>query len=196
MKNADDWHHRKRVRGEAMPIRAFVFDAYGTLFDVHAAVARYRDAAGPEADRFSEIWRTEAARICLDAVRRRALRGLLDADRARARSCVRALPVGRSRAAPRPARLLFQARRISRRARGAGRAQGQGTADRDPVERLAEDAWRARSRTRSIGGDLDAVFSVDTIRIYKPRAEVYALVTDAFASRRTRSRSSRRTAGT
>jgi 2-haloacid dehalogenase len=31
-----------------------------------------------------------------------------------------------------------------------------------------------------IGGDLDAVFSVDTIRIYKPRREVYALVTAAF----------------
>ena len=42
-----------------MPVRAFVFDAYGTLFDVHAAVARYREAAGPEADRFSEIWRSK-----------------------------------------------------------------------------------------------------------------------------------------
>src|SRR6185312_1600171 len=42
-----------------MPIRAFVFDAYGTLFDVHAAIARHRDAAGAEADRFSEIWRTK-----------------------------------------------------------------------------------------------------------------------------------------
>src|SRR6195256_5018854 len=42
-----------------MPARMFVFDAYGTLFDVHAAIARHRDAAGPEADRFSEIWRTK-----------------------------------------------------------------------------------------------------------------------------------------
>ncbi len=37
----------------------FVFDAYGTLFDVHAAIARYRAVAGPDADRFSEIWRTK-----------------------------------------------------------------------------------------------------------------------------------------
>src|ERR1700685_49989 len=37
----------------------FVFDAYGTLFDVHAAIARYRAIAGPDADRFSEIWRTK-----------------------------------------------------------------------------------------------------------------------------------------
>src|ERR1700688_95476 len=37
--------------------RVFVFDAYGTLFDVHAAIARHRSTAGPDADRFSEIWR-------------------------------------------------------------------------------------------------------------------------------------------
>jgi HAD superfamily hydrolase (TIGR01493 family) len=35
----------------------FVFDAYGTLFDVHAAIARFRGPAGPDADRMSEIWR-------------------------------------------------------------------------------------------------------------------------------------------
>ena len=39
--------------------RAFVFDAYGTVFDVHAAIARYRLAAGPDADRFSEAWRAK-----------------------------------------------------------------------------------------------------------------------------------------
>ena len=37
----------------------YVFDAYGTLFDVHSAVARHRDAIGPQADRLSEIWRTK-----------------------------------------------------------------------------------------------------------------------------------------
>src|SRR5262245_8634088 len=35
----------------------YVFDAYGTLFDVNAAIARHRAAAGPDADRFSELWR-------------------------------------------------------------------------------------------------------------------------------------------
>jgi 2-haloacid dehalogenase len=37
----------------------FVFDAYGTLFDVHAAIARHREAAGPDADRLSELWRSK-----------------------------------------------------------------------------------------------------------------------------------------
>ena len=38
---------------------AFVFDAYGTLFDVHSAVARHTDAVGPDAARLSELWRTK-----------------------------------------------------------------------------------------------------------------------------------------
>jgi 2-haloacid dehalogenase len=34
-----------------------VFDAYGTLFDVHAAIRRF--STGPDADRMSEIWRAK-----------------------------------------------------------------------------------------------------------------------------------------
>jgi len=38
-------------------VRACIFDAYGTLFDVHSAAARCRDDLGDKADRMSEIWR-------------------------------------------------------------------------------------------------------------------------------------------
>ena len=37
----------------------YVFDAYGTLFDVHSAVGRHRSEIGPGADRISELWRTK-----------------------------------------------------------------------------------------------------------------------------------------
>ena len=40
-------------------IRACVFDAYGTLFDVHAPAARLRDTLGERADRLSAVWRTK-----------------------------------------------------------------------------------------------------------------------------------------
>ncbi|MBD8905441.1 haloacid dehalogenase type II [Methylorubrum zatmanii] len=36
-----------------------VFDAYGTLFDVHSAVARHADRLGAQADSLSELWRTK-----------------------------------------------------------------------------------------------------------------------------------------
>lgn len=41
----------------ATPPTIAVFDAYGTLFDVHSAVARLADAVGPDAGRISELWR-------------------------------------------------------------------------------------------------------------------------------------------
>ena len=40
-------------------IKACVFDAYGTLFDVHSAVGRHEDRIGPEADDVSMLWRTK-----------------------------------------------------------------------------------------------------------------------------------------
>ena len=37
--------------------KAYVFDAYGTLFDVHSAVGRFRDEIGEKADQLSALWR-------------------------------------------------------------------------------------------------------------------------------------------
>lgn len=37
----------------------FMFDAYGTLFDVHAAVARAGAVLGDRADAISQLWRTK-----------------------------------------------------------------------------------------------------------------------------------------
>ncbi|MDH3376427.1 MAG: haloacid dehalogenase type II [Gammaproteobacteria bacterium] len=40
-------------------IGACVFDAYGTLFDVHSAVGRFRQRLGDRADQVSALWRTK-----------------------------------------------------------------------------------------------------------------------------------------
>ena len=40
-------------------IEACVFDAYGTLFDVHSAVGEHRARLGDEADAVSGLWRTK-----------------------------------------------------------------------------------------------------------------------------------------
>jgi 2-haloacid dehalogenase len=37
----------------------YVFDAYGTLFDVHAAAERYKEAIGPKWQQLSQSWRTK-----------------------------------------------------------------------------------------------------------------------------------------
>jgi len=40
-------------------IRYCVFDAYGTLFDVHSAVAPYKEQLGEAAEQVSVLWRTK-----------------------------------------------------------------------------------------------------------------------------------------
>jgi len=162
-----------------MSARAFVFDAYGTLFDVHAAIARHRAAAGPDADRFSEIWRTKqleyawmlsAAGHYIDfwTLTKRAL----DHAFARVPSVDGAL-----RATLLDAYFELDAFPDARAALSALHAHGLTTAilsNGNP--RMLDGAVTAAG----IGPDLDAVFSVETIRIYKPQPAVYAMVTDAF----------------
>ena len=162
-----------------MPIRAFVFDAYGTLFDVHAAIARHRDAAGPEADRLSEIWRSKqleyawmlsAAGHYVDfwTLTERAL----DHALARCPTVDRAL-----RSTLLDAYFKLAAFPDARDALSALHAKGFKTAIlSNGSPRMLQGAVDAAG----IGPDLDAVLSVDTIRIYKPQAPVYAMVTDAL----------------
>jgi 2-haloacid dehalogenase len=45
--------------GKFKNIRACVFDAYGTLFDVHSAVGKHRSRMGDKADGLSALWRTK-----------------------------------------------------------------------------------------------------------------------------------------
>jgi 2-haloacid dehalogenase len=155
---------------------AFVFDAYGTLFDVHAAIARHRAAAGPDADRFSEIWRTKQLEYSWTmtlaghyadfwTLTERALDFAFD----RVGSVDRAL---------RP-KLLDAYRRLdafpdAREALNALRAQGVRVAILSNGSPAMLDAAVTAS---GIGELLDAVLSVDTVRLYKPRPEVYALAT-------------------
>src|SRR5216117_1577354 len=145
-----------------MPALAFVFDAYGTLFDVHAAIARHRDATGPQADRLSEIWRTKqleyawmlsAAGHYVDfwTLTERAL----DHAFARCPTVDRAL-----RAQLLDAYFALDAFPDARAALKALKAKGLRTAIlSNGSPRMLEEAVTAAG----IGADLDAVFSVDAI---------------------------------
>ena len=163
-----------------MPVRAFVFDAYGTLFDVHAAIARHRAAAGPDADRFSEIWRIKQLEYAwmLSAAGHYVDFWTLT-ERALDHAFARFPTVDRTlRATLLDAYFQLDAFPDARAALGALKAKGVRTAILSNGSPKMLDGAVAAAR---IGADLDAVLSVDAIRIYKPRREVYALVTDAFA---------------
>jgi len=157
----------------------FVFDAYGTLFDVHAAMARFRGQAGPDADRMSEIWRTKQ----LEYTWTLTLAGhyadfwtlterALDFSLARVPSVPKTLK-------PQLLEAYFKldAFADARAALRALKAKGHKTGI---LSNGSPNMLKGAVDGAGIGGDLDAVLSVDVLKMFKPRPEVYALVTDHF----------------
>ena len=160
--------------------RAFVFDAYGTLFDVHAAIARHRTAAGPDADRLSEIWRIKQLEytwtltlaghyVDFWTLTERAL------DFALAR-----FPSVDPRLKPKLLDAYFvldafpdaRVTLVGLKARGAR----TGILSNGSPKMLA-----AAVAAAGLDHAFDAVLSVDAIRMYKPRPEPYALASHALA---------------
>jgi len=163
-----------------MPAPTFVFDAYGTLFDVHAAIGRHRNAAGPDADRFSDLWRTKQLEytwtltlagqyVEFFTVTQRAL----DYTFARFPSVDKAL-----RPKLLDAYMRLDAFPDARDTLRALKAKGIKTAIlSNGSPHMLSPAVEAAGLT----AELDAVLSVDTVHMYKPRPEVYRLVTDHFS---------------
>jgi 2-haloacid dehalogenase len=160
----------------------FVFDAYGTLFDVHAAIGRHRAAAGPDADRFSEIWRAKQLEYTwtLTLAGRYAdfwtlTQAALDFAFARVPSVDRAL---RDRLLD--AYMTLDAFPDARTVLRDLKARGEKTAILSNGSPAMLDAAVNAAQLKN---DLDAVLSVDAVRMYKPRSEVYALATKALSCR-------------
>ena len=154
------------------------FDAYGTLFDVHAAVRRHADALGPEADRVSALWRAKQLEyswvhtlseryvdfqtlttMALDF----ALEAMPTANRAVRDDLLQAYMTldAYDEVAP----VLQQLRQ--RRATTGILSNGS---------RLMLDAAVEHA---GLGDLLDHVLSVDDVRSFKTRAETYRMVCDA-----------------
>jgi 2-haloacid dehalogenase len=158
---------------------AYVFDAYGTLFDVHAAIGRHRAAAGPDAGHFSEIWRTKQ----LEYTWTLTLSGQYAdfwtlTQRALDHAFARFPSVDRSlRPKLLDAYMTLDAFTDARAALGELKQGGHKTAILSNGSPPMLDAAVTAAR---LDGVLDAVLSVDAIRIYKPRREVYALAIDHF----------------
>jgi 2-haloacid dehalogenase len=154
------------------PIRGYVFDAYGTLFDVHSVVEVGREVTGDPMT-LSATWRQKQLEYTwlralmgryedfwavTEAALRYALRRLdLPASEAQVRrlmeaylalACFPEVPVALARLAPRPRAILSN---------GSPRM------------------LQAAVASSGLGPHLDHVLSVDAVRTYKPAPTVYAL---------------------
>lgn len=162
-----------------MTQRVYVFDAYGTLFDVHAAIARHRAQCEPDSDRLSEIWRAKQLEYSWTL----SLAGQYEdfwtlTERALDFALARCPAVDK---AVRPklleAYFALDAFPDARACLQELKRRGERTAIlSNGSPRMLAGAVEAAQ----IGAQIDQVLSVDAIRVYKPAPQVYAMVTAAF----------------
>mgnify|MGYP001282358233 CR=1 FL=1 len=159
------------------PIDACVFDAYGTLFDVHSAAARCRDGLGDCADRLSALWRRKQVEYTW-------LRSLMGVHADFAQVTAEALDyalatVGIADAELRH-RLLDTYRRLDAfkevpEVLGRLRSAGLPTAILSNGSPAMLDSAVGSAR---LGDLLDMVLSVESVGIYKPHPSVYHLAVE------------------
>lgn len=160
-----------------MSFSTYVFDAYGTLFDVHAAVRRYANDVGPDWQRLSELWRSKQleytwtrtltgqyrdfAHVTQDALHTAmAMVGIVDQElEASLLSSYDRLDA------------YSEAAAVLRRLRDRGARVVVLTNGTELMVRSAVAA-------STLDGLIDQVISVDQLRVYKPDARIYRLMTD------------------
>ena len=158
------------------PIEAVVFDAYGTLLDVHAAMERHADALPPDWERISVEWRNKQLEYTwittltgsahyrdFWAITEAALDYVMARHRI-ADPAVRTALLDSYRTLP--------AYPDAKPMLTALRAKGLKTAILSNGEPKMMDAAITAAGIKIL---LDAVISVDLIKTYKPSAPVYAL---------------------
>ena len=160
----------------------YVFDAYGTLFDVHAAAEREKDTIGAAWQELSRIWRTKHIEYSWHhaftgkpatfwQLAQRSLDYAIAATGGGTNADVR----GRLLASYR----TMAAYREVREVLAALKARGDVLAilsNGDPD--MLEDAVSAAR----LDGLFDAVLSVSTAATFKPQMKVYQLVLDRFGA--------------
>ncbi len=173
----------------------FVFDAYGTLFDVHAAVRRHAGEIGPDASRLSEIWRAKQLEYSWVRTLAGAYRDFwalteeaLDFAFAAVPSADPALRV-RLLEAYRTLDCYPEVPAVLRTLKATGARVAI-------LSNGSPDMLDAAVRSAAIDTLVDAVFSVDAVRRFKTAPEAYELVTSAWRIYRLKCRSSPRTDGT
>jgi 2-haloacid dehalogenase len=159
---------------QGMPIRAVLFDVYGTLLDVHSAIAREGKELGARADAVSRLWRQKQLEYTWVWSLRGAYRSFRSLTEAGLDFALAAHGIESSTLRE---RLLLAYERLDAFPEVAGalnalRQQGLRLAalsNGDPD--MLENGLRA-ARIRD---SLEAVLSVAPVQIYKPDRQVYEL---------------------
>ncbi|MEM6763197.1 MAG: haloacid dehalogenase type II [Pseudomonadota bacterium] len=157
----------------------YVFDAYGTLFDVHAAVRRYAGEMGPDGAALSALWRTKQLEYSWTRALAGQYRDFWSLTEDALDYAFLKVPT-----APKPMRekLLDAYRTLDAypeviEVLTTLKQQGASLAI---LSNGSPAMLEMAVHGAGIGDLLDDVLSVETLRVYKPLPAVYELVTTRF----------------
>lgn len=158
-------------------VRACVFDAYGTLFDFASAAAQCRDVLGDRAERLTSIWRDKQ----LQYTWLRAAQGR-HADFWRVTGdaldfALETLGIEDTALRGRLMDLYLSLKPFPEAPAMLERLKAAGLKTAI-LSNGSPDMLRAAVRNAGIGALLDAVLSVEEVRVYKPHPRVYGLAVD------------------
>jgi len=162
----------------AVPVRGYVFDAYGTLFDVHSVVEVGREVtADPQA--LSATWRQKQ----LEYTWLRALMGRYEdfwtVTEAALRYAIRLLAVTASEAQIR--RLMDAYLSLACFPEVKAALEALSPRPRAILSNGSPRMLKAAVASSGLGAHLDHVLSVDAVKTYKPSPRVYALGPQALS---------------
>jgi 2-haloacid dehalogenase len=159
----------------------YIFDAYGTLFDIHSAVARFRHDIGEDADRISEMWRVKQ----LEYTWTRTLMGEYRDFRALTADALdyAAARFGGMSASLRKT-LLSAYERLDAYSDAAPalRALKERGAQTAILSNGTPDMLGSAVESAGLAGLIDRILSVDLVHRFKTAPETYALVDEAFGA--------------
>lgn len=162
-----------------MPFGTYVFDAYGTLFDVHAAVRKHAAGLGPEAQRLSDIWRMKQLEYSWVRTLAGTYRDFWQLTEDALDTAFAAVP-----SADRSFRdtLLEAYAKLDCYPEVPGVLKNL-KVDGSRIAILSNGSPKMLDqavRASALDASIDDVISVDEIRIYKPDPRVYELVTTRY----------------
>ncbi len=160
-------------------IRVVAFDAYGTLLDFNSAAAGCADALGDKTALVSELWRRKQLEYTW-------LRSLMDrhADFRRVTAdaldfALEAAGIADRTVAPRMLALYDRLAPYPHAAETLATCRGMGLAT-CVLSNGTPDMLTAGLSSAGLAEGLDAVLSIESVGVYKPRQNVYRLVCDRF----------------
>jgi 2-haloacid dehalogenase len=162
-----------------MTYAAYVFDAYGTLFDVHAAVRRHASEIGPQGPALSQLWRAKQLEYSWVRSLMGAYRDFWQLTEEALDFALAAMPdVDRSvRATLLDAYFKLDCYPEVPGVLKALKARGAKVAI---LSNGSPAMLESAVRNAALNEIIDDIFSVDALRVFKTAPEVYDLVTTSY----------------